>query len=59
MRKGNKYYSIQVVLDFNGKEVDKDKFWNTVNEDNIIQSFMNKTSDYYAKKVIITVESKL
>lgn len=50
MRKGNKYYSIQVVLDFNGKEVDKDKFWNTVNEDNIIQSFMNKTSDYYAKK---------
>ena len=43
-----------------GEEPD-DIEWNTlcVYEDNIIQSFMNKTSDYYAKKVIITVESKL
>lgn len=59
MKKGNKCFSIQIVLDFNGKEVDKDKLWETVNEDNIIQSFMNETGDYYAKEVIITVDSKM
>lgn len=59
MKKGNKCFSIQIVLDFNGKEVDKDKLWTTINEDNIIQSFMNKTGDYYAKEVIITVDSKI
>lgn len=59
MRKGDKCYSIQIVLDFIGKEVDKDKFWSMVSEDNTVQSFMNKTGDYYAKKVIITVDSKL
>lgn len=59
MRKGDKCYSIQIVLDFIGKEVDKGKFWSMVSEDNTVQSFMNKTGDYYAKKVIITVDSKL
>lgn len=59
MRKGDKCYSIQIVLDFIGKEVDKDKFWSMVSEDNTVQSFMNKTGDYYAKKVIIAVDSKL
>lgn len=59
MRKGNKYYNIQIELDFNGKEVDKDKFLTALPEVNYVPSFMNATKAYNAKNVVIKIDSIL
>lgn len=59
MRKADKCYSIQIVLDYSGKEVDKDKFWAGFPDKNYVPIFTYKTKDYYVKDVIITVDSKL
>lgn len=59
MRKDDKCYRIEIVLDFNDKEVDKDKFWPNSSGNQLLQSFMYKSKNYIAEKVIITIDSKL